>query len=114
MPKEWGATQPKVSDYVRAVPKDASELLASLQKLGENWSHVNNCGVVSALKGIFVDLDKVANSFVGKTPDFYIPIKTTEVAKADTIVKSIVAKVESSQTIVTTDATALFPTLETA
>lgn len=114
MSKEWGSTQPKFSNYKRAVPKDANELLANLQKLGASWDHVTYCGVVSALKGVFVDLDKVANSFVGNTPDFYIPIKASEVAKADTIVKSIVAKVDNKQPIVSTDAAALYPTLETA
>lgn len=113
MPKEWGSIQPKVSEYVRAVPKDATVLLANLQKLGESWSHVTKCGVVTALKGIFVDLDSIANGFLGKTPDFYIPVKATDVAKADTIVKSIVAKVDNNQPIVATDAAALYPTLET-
>ena len=75
------------------------ELLANLQKLGENWNYVSYCGVVKSLKGIYVDLGNMANNgipFVAKgTPDFYNPLKALEVDKADALVKAIVAKVEA-------------------
>lgn len=112
MPKEWGTDVPNISKFVKAVPTTAQELLANLQKLGENWSYVNKCGVFKPQKAIMVDLNGAAN-FAGNK-DFYIPLKTIEVEKADTLVKALVAKVESSRPIIEQDAIALFATVETA
>ena len=118
MPKEWGVTLPNISKYVKAVPPNHQELLKNLQELAKNWSYVDKCGVIKQLKGIYVDLGNMANNgvpFVAKgQPDFYIPLKALELDKADTLVKALVAKVESNKPIVEQDALALFPTCETA
>ena len=45
-------------------------------------------------KAIMVDLGWTANS-VGKTPDFYIPLKALKLDKAGAFVKGLVAKIET-------------------
>jgi hypothetical protein len=112
MPKEWGDTKPNISKHEKVVPENHTVLLASLQELGKNWSYVRYCGVITVLKGIFVDLGTMANTAGYK--DFYNPLKALDVEKADVLVKAIVAKVEAGKPIVEQDAKDLFATMETA
>jgi hypothetical protein len=122
MSKEWGTTTPNISKYVKAVPTSATDLLAKLKSMAENWKYVDKCGVIKSLKGIYVDLGDMANNGVkvfGKviaepTPDFYIPIKIAEIDKADTLVRALNAKADTGKPVVEQDAIALFATVETA
>lgn len=122
MPKEWGSTKPDINKFEKAVPENHTDLWEKLKALGANWAYVQKCGVVKQPhNGIFVDLGPMANSCKeilgvkgGCTPDFYNPLKTLEVDKADTLVKAIVAKVEAGKPIVEQDAIDLFTTIETA
>lgn len=122
MSKEWGTESPNLSNFVAAVPTTYQELLASLQKLAENWAYVDKIGVVRLHKAIMVDLGAMANSckeIFGKTvggctPDFYIPLKISELDKADTLVKALVAKADLKKPIVEKDAIDLFATIQTA
>ncbi len=111
MPKEWGTKVPNISKFERAAAPNHQELFTNLKKLGENWSYISYCGVVKTLKGIFVDIGMAGNAAGNK--DFYNPLKTSEVDKADTLVKAIVAKVEAGKPIVEQDAIDLFTTMET-
>ena len=110
MPKEWGKTEPNINKFQKAIPKDATELFEKLKKLAENWGYVDKCGVVSKLKAIVVDLGWLANR--ADNPDFYIPLKTLEVSKADSLIKALVAKVEQKKPLILKDAEDLFVTIE--
>lgn len=111
MPKEWGDSKPNISKFTKAVPNDHIELLDNLKELADNWGYVNKCGVVKENNAIMIDLGWLANT---KKPDFYIPLKASEVDKADALVKALVVKAEQKLPILEQDALNLFATVDTA
>jgi hypothetical protein len=118
--KEWGTTVPNLDNFVRVVPVSAAKLLEKLESMKNNWWHVANIGVVKIHKAVVVDLGRIANAQKDKETgeylylDFYVPLKTEAVDKADTIVKGLIAKGDEGKPLVEQEAIDLYACVDTS
>lgn len=77
-----------MGEFVRVIPKTASELQEYLTKLHANRGHVVSAKVDDTTAQIQVDLDWAANK-LGNAPDFYIPVKRSKLREAKELVNKL-------------------------
>lgn len=85
---------PNMSEALRLVPHNREELYARIVELYKARSHVKGISVDEVHAVIAIDLDRAAHAF--NHPDMRIPIKRTEIVRAQGVVNRINRNVSQS------------------